>query len=39
VDNAHVIQDMLQAIASGKKSVDAATKEADTKINQILGDS
>lgn len=39
VDNAKVIQDMLQAIASGDKSVDEATKDADAKIDQLLGQS
>jgi N,N'-diacetylchitobiose transport system substrate-binding protein len=36
VDNAKVLMDMLQAIASGDKSVADATTEADTKINDIL---
>jgi N,N'-diacetylchitobiose transport system substrate-binding protein len=37
VDNASVMQDMLQAIASGQKSVATATKDADTRIGQLLG--
>ena len=36
VDNARVVQDMLQAIASGDKSVDDATKDADRKIDDLL---
>lgn len=36
VDNASVMQDMLQAIASGQKSVATAAKDADTRVEQIL---
>lgn len=36
VDNARVVQDMLQAIAAGDKTVDEATKDADAKIDQLL---
>jgi N,N'-diacetylchitobiose transport system substrate-binding protein len=39
VDNAKVIQDMFQAIAKGDKTVEAAAKDADAKIDQILGGS
>lgn len=36
VDNAKVLMDMLQAIASGDKTVAAATADADKKINDML---
>jgi len=36
VDNANVIQDMLQSIAAGQATVAEATKTADTKITQLL---
>ena len=36
VDNAKILMDMLQAVASGDKSVADATAEADKKINDIL---
>jgi N,N'-diacetylchitobiose transport system substrate-binding protein len=39
VDNAKVVQDMFQAIAAGDKSVADAAKDADAKINQLLGGS
>jgi N,N'-diacetylchitobiose transport system substrate-binding protein len=36
VDNANVIQDMLQSIASGRQSVAAAAQSADARIGQLL---
>ena len=36
VDNANVIQDMLQSIAAGKATVAEAAGAADTKIDQLL---
>ena len=36
VDNANVIQDMLQSISSGRATVAEATAAADTKIDQLL---
>jgi N,N'-diacetylchitobiose transport system substrate-binding protein len=36
VDNANVIQDMLQSIAAGKATVAEAAGVADTKIDQLL---
>jgi N,N'-diacetylchitobiose transport system substrate-binding protein len=36
VESGNVLQDMLESIATGKSSINAATKAADAKITQIL---